>query len=171
MLTNYFKPTGSKRKQPNEATESNSKKSKKRNNLVGFDKEETPKRIENMRKHPPAGNWREFTNIKLNFTYLVKDWSYDNKKCREWFLIPFGMIKALEKLYSNKKTYHSYQVLPENVKHEFGLTAEGYEKERMKLVVSHQGNKGIQSFNYIYCTICQKDKIPVFFGNFGYNRR
>ena len=33
-----------------------------------------------MKKHPPAGNWHEFTEIKVNYTYLVKDWSSDDCK-------------------------------------------------------------------------------------------
>ena len=95
-----------------------------------------------MIKHPTAGNWREFTKIKVNYTYLVKDWSYDDRNFRETFLIPFGMLKALERLYLNKKTYHSCSALPESVKQEFGLLEEEYKKEKTKLTVSHKGNKG-----------------------------
>ena len=58
-----------------------------------------------MKKHPPAGNWHEFTKTEVNYTYLVKDWSYDDGYFRETFLISFGMLKALEQLYSNKKTF------------------------------------------------------------------
>ena len=32
----------------------------------------------------------------------------------------------------------------------------------MKLTVTHKGNKGIKLFYYIYCSICQKDKLPIF---------
>ena len=52
------------------------------------------------------------------------------------------MLKALEQLYSNKKTY-SCSVLPESVKQELGLSDEEYKKEKMKLTVSHKGNKGL----------------------------
>lgn len=114
-----------------------------------------------MKKHPPARNSRHFTKIKINYTHLVKDWSYNDRKCRETFLVPFGMIKALEKPYSNKKTYHSYHVLPENTKQELSLTSDEYENDKMKLIVSHQGNRGIKSCHYVCCTICHKDKIPV----------
>ena len=31
-----------------------------------------------MKKHPPARNWHEFTKIKVNYTFLVMDWSYDD---------------------------------------------------------------------------------------------
>ena len=94
MITNYFKQISSKRKQsqPDKSDESIPKKSKKRNVLVGFDnKGETLKRIENMTKHPPSGNWHEFTKIKVNYTYLLKDWGYDDRNFRETFLIPFGV--------------------------------------------------------------------------------
>ena len=94
MITNYFKQISSKRKQsqPDKSDESIPKKNKKRNVLVGFDnKGETLKRIKNMKKHPPAGNWHEFTKIKVNYTYLLKDWGYDDRNFRETFLIPFGV--------------------------------------------------------------------------------
>ena len=164
MITNYLKQIGTKRKQsqPDKSDESIPKKNKKQNVLVGFDnKGQTLKRIENMKKHPPARNWREFTKIKVNYTYLVKDWSCDDRNFRETFLIPFGMLKALEQLYSNKKTYHSCSVFPESVKQELGMSEEEYKKEKIKLTVSHKGNKGLKTFDYIYCSICQKDKIPV----------
>ena len=115
-----------------------------------------------MKKNPPAGNWRKFTKIKVNYTYLEKDWSYACRNFRETFLIPPGMLKTLERLYSNKKTYHSCSVLPESVKQELGLSEEEYKKEKMKLTVSHKGNKGLKTYDYICCSICQKYKIPVF---------
>ena len=68
------------------------------------------------------------------------------------------MSEALERLYSNKKTYHSCSVLPESVKQKLGLLEEEYKKEKMKLTVSHNGNKGLKTFDYICCSICQKDK-------------
>ena len=64
-------------------------------------------------------------------------------------------------MYSNKKTYHSCSVLPESVKQELGLSKDEYKKETMKMTVSHKGNKGLKTFDYICCSICQKDKIPV----------
>ena len=95
-----------------------------------------------MKKHPPPGNWHEFTEIKVNYTYLVKDWSSDDCNFRETDLISFGMLKTLERLYSNNKTYHSCSLLPESVKQELGLLEEEYKKEKMKLTVSHKGNRG-----------------------------
>ena len=87
-------------------------------------KERHLKELKKWKKYPPAGNWHEFTKIKVNYTYLVKDWSYDDHNFIETFLIPFGMLKALEWLYSNKKTYHSCSVWPESVKQELGLSEE-----------------------------------------------
>ena len=31
----------------------------------------------------------------------------------------------------------------------------------MRLTISHKGNKRLKTFDYICCSICQKDKIPV----------
>ena len=56
---------------------------------------------------------------------------------------------------------HSCSVLQESVKQELGLSEEEYNKEKMKLIVSHKGNKGLKTFDYIYCSICKKDKILV----------
>ena len=60
----------------------------------------------------------------------MKDWSSDDFNFRETDLISFGMLKALERLYSNKKTYHSCSLLPESVKQELGLSEEEYKKEK-----------------------------------------
>ena len=58
QITNYLKQICTKRKQSqsDKSDESIPKKNKMRNVLAGFDnKGETLKRIENMKKHPPAG--------------------------------------------------------------------------------------------------------------------
>ena len=59
------------------------------------------------------------------------------------------------------KKHHSCSVFPESVKQELGLSEEEYKKEKMKLTVSHKGNKELKTFDYICCSICQEDKIPV----------
>ena len=71
------------------------------------------------------------------------------------------MLKHLNDCIQIKKTYHSCSVLPESVKQELGLSEKEYKKEKMKLTVSHKGNQGLKTFDYICCFICQKDKIPV----------
>ena len=43
----------------------------------------------------------------------------------------------------------------------FSLTEQDYDKENMKLTISHTGNKGLKTFDYICCSVCQKDKIPA----------
>ena len=51
------------------------------------------------------------------------------------------MLKNLKKCYSHKKSYHSFQVLSDNVKGDLGLTPlENYDKYQIKLVISHTGN-------------------------------
>ena len=88
MITNYLKQIGTKGKQsqPDKSDKSIPKKNKKQNVLVGFDnKGETHKRIENIKKDPSAGNSQEFTKIKVNYTYLEKDWSYDDCNFRDIF--------------------------------------------------------------------------------------
>ena len=75
MITNYLKQIGTKRKQSQseKSDESIPQKNKKRNVLVGFDnKGETLKRIENMKKHPRDGNWREFIKIKV-LKYILSE--------------------------------------------------------------------------------------------------
>ena len=70
------------------------------------------------------------------------------------------MLKTLERLHSHKKNYHSFAIISEHVKNELGVTPENYNKEDISIEISHQGNKGLKSFDYLYCSICQKDKIP-----------
>ena len=52
----------------------------------------------------------------------------------------------------------SYQ---KKVKSELAIAADTYNKVKMQLTITHQGNKGLKTIDYIYCTICQKDKVPA----------
>ena len=71
------------------------------------------------------------------------------------------MLKTLEKLYSHAKTYHSFNVLSEKVKTDLGLSSpEDYDKNKMELTITHEGNKGIKKFVYLSCRVCHKDKLP-----------
>ena len=79
-------------------------------------------------------------------------------KFTETYIIPFGMLKAMEKLYSHVKNYHIFQVLPERVKTKSNISSELFKKQDLNLVVSHQGNLSYKIFDYVYCSICQKDK-------------
>ena len=36
-----------------------------------------------MKKFPPTGNYKEIGKLKINFTYLTKQWCYNEKKHQE----------------------------------------------------------------------------------------
>ena len=73
------------------------------------------------------------------------------------------MSKAMEKLYSHKKTYQIFKVLSEKVKQDLEINAETYDKNHMKLTINHEGNKGIKKFLYLSYWLCHKDKLPSLF--------
>ena len=58
-------------------------KRKKRNELTGFNKNETPIRIDRMKKNAPAGKWSFFSKLSLEHTIIAKDWNYLNQRCRD----------------------------------------------------------------------------------------
>ena len=51
----------------------------------------------------------------------------------------------------------SYNVFSDDVRRALNVTSEKYDKNKMKLTITHKGNKEIKSFYYIYCSICHKD--------------
>ena len=84
-------------------------------------------------------------------------------ECRDTKLtetfIQFGTLKTMEYLYSHVKNYHSFQISPERVKSKLNISSELFKKEDINFVVSHQGNLSYKNFDYVYCSICQKDKV------------
>ena len=53
-----------------------------------------------------------------------------------------------------KKCYHSYNVLSATVKDCFvKVTQQNFHSAKMRLEISHDGNKGIREFWYAYCNI------------------
>ena len=111
MIRNY---STSKRKATNESDNVSKtevgppepKMSKKRTSLPQFSKEETPNIIKSMDKYKPSGDWRKITEIKTNYTYITKNWWYnDELLCKEKHIILFGMLKTFEKLISHSKCY------------------------------------------------------------------
>ena len=151
------------RKKSDHEVEVEPKMSKKRTSLTGFSKEETSNRIKNKGKYKPSSDWRKITQIKIDYTNITKIWWYNVElPCKEEYIIPFGMLKTLEKLFSHSKCYHSHNVLSDNVRRALNVTSENYDKNKMKLTITHKGNRGIKSFYYIYCSICYKDELPIF---------
>ena len=127
------------RKKSNHKVEVEPKMSKKRTSLTEFSKEETPNRIKNMEKYKPSRDWRKITQIKIDYTDITKIWLFSHSKC-----------------------YHSHNVLSDNIRRALNVTSEKYDKNKMKLTITHKGSRGIKSFYYIYYSICYKDELPIF---------
>ena len=102
---------------------------------------EAPTQIESWKKNPPAAGWRNVSSIKINYTYLTNNWTYETKQCREVFLIPFGMLKIMENSTPTKE--HSFQVLSDKTNKDLELTSsDTYDKNKMEPTITHEGNKG-----------------------------
>ena len=93
MISNYFQT--SKKRKSDQHGEPNldppAPKNIKRSSLISFDKEEIPKQLETMRKYPSAKNWREFWQLKINYTYLTKNWNYNDQHCKDMFFITYAL--------------------------------------------------------------------------------
>ena len=70
------------------------------------------------------------------------------------------MVKTSTKLYSHRKDYHAFNVLPDLVKTNLSIKEKDYSVEKMSLTISDFGNLGIKKFSYIYCSVCNNDIIP-----------
>ena len=163
MISNFFsKQTKRKTQCEQQIDRVPVKKSKKRNELTAFSKTETPNRTNNMKKREPSGNWRCFKEIEINHSLISKDWAYDEKAYSKLYICPYGMVKTLTKLYSHRKNYHAFNVLPDLVKTNLSIKEKDYSVEKMSLTISDFGNLGIKKFSYIYCIVCNNDIIPCF---------
>ena len=142
------------------------KKKPSQSDLVGIDEE----KLTWYKQHQPSGKWRKFTKIKVSYTYVTKKWTYNEKIYSEKFLVPFGMMKTLMGIWSLSKCYHTFNVLPSNVKQKLSIDETDYKPDKMKLELSNKGNKGVKEFTYVYCSVCQtqvngiikkhKDRLP-----------
>ena len=69
----------------------------------------TSNRIKNMKKYEPSGDWRKIIQLKINYTYMIKNWWYNyDLLCKK------VMLKTLEKLFSHLKFYQLYKVIADN---------------------------------------------------------
>ena len=105
--------------------------------------------------HPPSRKWQGFKRIKINYTYITKNWEYSSAVCSGKFLVPFGMMKTIIGLRCPAKCYHSYNVLPVGLCNALNLTAQQYQLGNIVLQLSHERSKGVQELYYAYCNICQ----------------
>ena len=71
------------------------------------------------------------------------------------------MPKTLENLYSHKRAYLNYLVLPENTKQKFSLVCESYDQSKMK---PHKPLRQQENINIKLRIPCNKDKVPKAFG-------
>ena len=102
----------------------------------------TEKEIDWYINHPPSGNWRQFCKIRVDCAIMVKKWSYKSNILINKFFVAFEMAKTLMNLWSMKRSYHSFMVLPLAVKVEFSnLTAKNCNPKVMPLDVPYKGMK------------------------------
>ena len=134
----------------------------KHQKIGDFPEEITAKQIKKMKDWPPAGNWRAFKMLRINYTYLNQVWknTQNSRTVKETYVAPFGMVKTLSIALSHKKCYDTFNVLTEQVKSELNFMEETFNKEFVSLDVLHEGSKGYAEFNYIYCTYCTQNKLP-----------
>ena len=111
-------------------------------------------KIKWFQSRSPAGNWRKFSKIKILYTLVTKEWSYDERIMCQKFLVPHGMTKTLVEVWQSSNYFHSFNVLPGEVKDELGIDESRYDSKMMKLELSNSGSIGIKQFWYVYCVIC-----------------
>ena len=70
------------------------------------------------------------------------------------FLVPHVMTKTLVEVWQSSNYFHSFNVLPGEVKDELGIDESRYDSKMMKLELSNSGSIGIKQFWYVYCVIC-----------------
>ena len=87
--------------------------------LIGMDKKDQINNLHNIlkrllrlrikkHKYKPAGDWRTFTQIKMNYSLIAKHWIYNDLNYKQVLIVPFKMLKTIDKLYIQKNvTIHT----------------------------------------------------------------
>ena len=96
----------------------------------------------------PAGKWRHFTKIKINYTSVTKKWKYDINEISYSehisYLVTFGIMKSLLELWQSWQCYRSYNILSINIQENLNISANNYQVKKMRLHLSHEGDKGVK---------------------------
>ena len=66
------------------------------------------------------------------------------------------MTKTLMQIWEKTKCYHSFNVLPVEVRQKLNIEESTFDSKKMKIELTTTGNKGIGEFWYEFCVICQK---------------
>ena len=137
-----------------------------RQSIDGFSGSETPKRIREMEMWAPSVMWRAFSNIRINYTHIHREWSWEiaesseKKSTEEIYISPWGMVNTLSSILSHPRCYNSVNVLPEKVKEDLGITVDNFNKTLIAIKVANEGLKGYSDFDFIYCKDCKRKILP-----------
>ena len=131
----------------------------------------TQRDIDWYQSRPPADKWYEFIKLKVLFTYITKKWMYKENSLSQKFLVPNGMTKTLMQIWEKTKCYHSFDVIPVEVREKLNIEESTFDSKKMKLELTTTGKMDIGEFWYGFCKICQKtvdgliqkhkDKLPT----------
>ena len=139
MITNFFsksKPsTSSSSNVPVQPPPAKKPKTdnKKRNELTGYNPILVKEAVQRMKKSKESGGWRKFSEVKMRYTIITKDWCYDNnQKSREWQLCPFGMVDTMTQRLKSKRLFATSQTLSPKLKESLGITDENYDKTKIR---------------------------------------
>lgn len=73
------------------------------------------------------------------------------------------MVNKMKTLLTHKKSLNEFGVIPENVKEDMKLNnPESFNKTLINVTAEQEGAKGVEKFRYIYCSVCQQNKFPIF---------
>ena len=164
MITQFFTGEGSSTRSsqstlPSPPPLKKAKNWKKRNELTGFGGNENENRISNMKKRHEGGKWRVFQKMEIEHTIMTKDWELNGKTFRELFLCPFGMVETCVKIHSNQRNT-VYNCIRGEIKDALAIK-EDFNRNELKVSVSHMGNLGMKNFDHIFCRLCVDNVLPA----------
>lgn len=132
---------------------------KKRNALNGYNAETVAAQVALM-KNGEGGKWRQYSQLSIPHTIIIRDWKYGDKSYREWFLSPFGMVNSFSRRLATKSSYANDTCLGPELVSVLGIDLPTYDKNRMELSVTNMGNLGTKEFTHISCKVCNSQFIP-----------
>ena len=108
---------------------------------------------------PNLIDWKVTMESTLHYTVVSQWFQYsgitsNNQTLGIKHLSPLGMVKTISHVLSLSRCKASFAVLPSEVKKFFNLCEQTYEPKKMKLSVTDEGDKGVETFKHIVCNLC-----------------
>ena len=129
----------------------------------GFSQENIHTTIKRIQTAHTKGNWRNTQTMNIQYTHITQIWKQlsTDKSCKVTHFCPWGMVKQQSSRLVADVCKVAFNVIPSTVVAEFNLTKEKFDNTDLQLSCGVGNMKQAKPFNRVYCTICEKESLPL----------